>query len=116
MHWLALILAILSSVAANIALRAAVHGVNEVSFESVMRFVRSGGFALAVVACGLLFVSYVLAIRRIPLSIAYPVLTASSMVLVSVMSSAYFHDFVWSKERIAATAIILIGVVMLAKF
>jgi multidrug transporter EmrE-like cation transporter len=67
-----------------------------------------GGFCLAL---GL--VPYTIALRKIELSVAYPVMTTSVMVLVSLASIVFLHES-FTLAKAAGMAAIVCGVILLS--
>jgi multidrug transporter EmrE-like cation transporter len=113
-HWVALFLAIASSIGANIAVKRAVDGVQlEASWEGVKAVILEPWLWIALSFCGLLFFSYLYAIRGVPLSTAYPVVTSSAMIGVATAGSILFGEAVGLRGMVGI-GFVLVGLTLLA--
>ena len=83
--YLALVLAIAGNTIANIALKRAMLGVGTGSrTEAVLVLLGSGAFWLGLASAGVLLVSYLVAIRTLPLGASYATVTGTTIALLTV--------------------------------
>jgi multidrug transporter EmrE-like cation transporter len=106
-HWIALAAAICTSLAGQILLKSGATGEGNFiaqlfRFHTIVGLGLYGGAALL----------YIVALRRIPMSVALPC-TAASYV-VAVLIGHYFFGEALGAQKIGAIALISLGVVMLA--
>jgi multidrug transporter EmrE-like cation transporter len=106
--WLWLLVAIALNNVGNFLLRA----VSEAAGISPALFL-SGRFALAVVSFGLGFFFYVKVLSRLSLSVAYPVMVGTTMIVVAV-ASYWQIDTPLTVGQIAGTVLVLIGVTLVS--
>jgi multidrug transporter EmrE-like cation transporter len=106
--WLSLFATIALNCEANVMLR-------EVSAEVGMTpaLFASGPFLLAAISMGLAFVFYVMALSRLSLSVAYPVLVGSTMIVIALASYLRLGTPL-TPSQLAGTILVLIGVVLVS--
>jgi multidrug transporter EmrE-like cation transporter len=106
--WLSLFATIALNCAANIMLR-------EISAEIGMTtaLFSSWPFLLAAGTMGLAFVFYVVALSRLSLSVAYPTLVGSTMIVIALASYLRL-DTPLTPSQFAGTILVLIGVVLVS--
>jgi small multidrug resistance pump len=106
--WLWLFVTIALNCEANIMLR-------EVSAKVGMTptLFSSGPFLLATASMGLAFVFYVMALSKLSLSVAYPVLVGATMIVIALASYLRF-DAPLTVPQLAGTILVLIGVVLVS--
>ncbi|MEM9781141.1 MAG: hypothetical protein AAF899_01590 [Pseudomonadota bacterium] len=116
MTWLgyvAIAVAIGANVTANIALRHAVRAVEPGSPVAVALSLLANPLAwLGGISLALLLGSFLLAVRFLPLSLAYATVTASVIMLLSIFD-AVIGDAALGPLRLAGIAAIVTGVVLL---
>ncbi len=95
MKWLFVILGIVANTGASVLLRAAAPNAPANPVLALFRPL----VLVALASYGLAFVFYSLALTRLPLNVAYPVMTAGAVLLVGISASLFF------KEPLAPTAI-----------
>jgi small multidrug resistance pump len=105
--WLALSLAVLANVVANISLKFAVR---QASYDSsghfLVRFFMQTWTWIGLCAGVILLASYLLAIRDIGLGFSYAIVTSVALVLVTISAAIAFQ------ERMSLTTVIGIGLIM----
>ena len=106
--WLWLVATIALNCEANIMLRevSAKIGITPALFSS-------GPFLLATASMGLAFVFYVMALSRLSLSVAYPVLVGTTMIVIALASYLRL-DAPLTVRQLAGTVLVLAGVVLVS--
>jgi multidrug transporter EmrE-like cation transporter len=115
-HIVALIVALTANAAANLLIRAGMRGRGDELGDvgSALRGIVLNPLVLAGVALFAVNVlSYAYVLSRIPLSIAYPIMTSAGFLIVVTASSIFFHETL-DAVQIAGAVVILIGVGMVA--
>lgn len=111
--WGMLGLAVISNTGASLALKWA--SLSQYRIETISAppsLMQIGVLALALTCYGLAFLAYMLALREFPVSFAYPLITSSSVVLVSIAAIFIFHEPI-TLSIISGTLFILVGVFIL---
>jgi small multidrug resistance pump len=105
---MALCLAVLANLGANLALKLATSRVPDQSVtNSVATLLKQPWTWIGIVCAFVLFVSYVLAIREIGLGLSYAVVTTLTLVLVTVTAAFAFQ------ERLGLSTFVGIGLIIL---
>ena len=109
-----LMVAVVANLTTNFALKAAVRDLDTTSLATILGgLLRSywawGGFLSAAV----LLVSFMGAIRSLPLSTAYPILTALAIVTMTFIEWQY-QGVAISPLKVAGLALIILGVALVA--
>jgi multidrug transporter EmrE-like cation transporter len=87
----ALVLAIAANIGANAAWKSAVSSLSpRASESSLVQLLRNGYLWIGVALVAVLLVSYLVAIRQIPISVAYVAVSALAMVGLVVVDSTFF--------------------------
>lgn len=106
--FLALGLAILANVIANIALKQAMQSLEVDGLRSVvLGLLGSGAFWLGICSLAVLLSSYLFAIRLIPLGIAYAGVTSLTIALLTLWGMLYGAEQVGMLRLIGIAAVIL---------
>lgn len=109
LHWLALFAAIASSLVGQVLLKAGAEAAGAASFLSqLLRWQTVLGIGFY--GAGALL--YILALRKIPMSVALPT-TAVSYVVIAIIGWWFFAEPLGA-QKLAAIALIVTGVVLLA--
>lgn len=108
-HWLALATAIVSSLIGQVLLKAGAEATGAASFASQLLRWQT---LLGVGFYGAGALLYILALRKIPMSVALPC-TAASYVLIALIGWWAFAEPLGA-QKLAAIALIISGVVLLA--
>ena len=93
--WLWLLLAAIANVAANLLLKmAASTGSNSAQASAAAHsiFYRWGPLGLGIGLAGCLLVFYMMALRTMPVSLAYPIVTGSAMIGLALFSHVLFGE------------------------
>lgn len=114
-YWFALIVAIFANIFSNVAFKRAMEGASFESGGSLLRTVGHQpwiwlGLGTAVILLG----AYLFAIKRIPLSVAYPSVTGIAMVGIAV-SGVVFLGETFPPIKWAALAAVIGGVYVLSQ-
>ena len=111
MAWLALSIAVLANVIANVSLKLAAKAAFALSPERpLIAFIQQRWTWVGLCAAFVLLVCYLLAIREIGLGVAYATVTSSALVLITVAASLLLH------ERLSAWDALGIGLVIAGVF
>ena len=114
--WTALVLAIAANIGANTAFKSAVASLSPRADESLLQLLRNGNLWIGLALAAVLLVSYLVAIRQIPMSVAYLTLSALATVGLVVVDSTFFglklavHNFLGIGLVILGLALVLKGV------
>ncbi len=110
--WLYLVLAILCNSAANVLMKVAStsigHGLG------IRGMVQSGWVWLGLFLFGVALIFYLSVLQRMQLSVAYPIMTGTGFMLVTLASVLMFNETItWTK--ILGSGVILIGAILLTR-
>ncbi|HVM90323.1 MAG TPA: SMR family transporter [Verrucomicrobiae bacterium] len=110
-----LIAAFLLNAAGTVAVK--LHAERGFSFAgSPLAILSHNVFFLAGLACfGLNLVMYSLALAKLPVSVAYPVMTVASFILVNAFSYFYFRENI-NLVQVAGYLMIMTGIVLVVTF
>ena len=93
MKWLILVLGILSNASASVLIKFAVAPPRKFpSLADPIAALSNWPFWLGLSFYGLAFLLYALALTRLPLNVAHPVLTAGAIASVAISSYFIFHE------------------------
>ena len=93
MYWAALFVAVTANITANVALKISVLSVEATTpMETLLKVTQKPTFWLGILAAGVLFGSFVFALRQIELSIAYIFVSVSAIVGISLISLWLFDE------------------------
>lgn len=113
--WAALALAVTANVVANASLRQAMVSVNSDSNKSVfVQVLTQPSFWIGLVFAGILLLSYLAAIRNIPVGTAYAFTTSLAMVGIIVVEHRLFGTSI-STSKSAGIAFVALGVWLMTK-
>lgn len=111
-YWSALLLAVCANISANVALKLAVLGF---SGPLDIRATLTAPWAwVGVISCILLLGGYLIAIRGVELSIAYPIVTGLAMVGIAIMGHVLFAEAL-NLQKLVGIGFIIAGVVVLSQ-
>lgn len=113
MKWLILFLGILSNASASVLVKLAMtHPRTFPSLQNPMGALANWPFWLGLVLYGAAFLLYALALARLPLNVAHPVLTAGAIATVAVFSLLFFREpFHWTTA--AGIGLVIVGVALI---
>lgn len=111
--WIALALAVISNVTANVTLKyAMIYGGEKLANGDIIGFLKQPWPWIGGIACMVLLSSYLLAIRQIGLSTSYAVVTTLALVILAVFSAFLFGDKI-TFYKIIGMLFIVIGIVIM---
>lgn len=116
MHWLLLIVTIVLTAVANILLKyAAIHRQSEAVgvIATLWELATTPTLVIGITCLGLAVIAYAVALRGINLSVGYPVMTTSVVVLVTAFS-AIFYGEPFTLVKAVGTVIVICGVILLS--
>ncbi len=115
LHWGSLGVGLVLNATANILLKvAARNGDGVATARSLARLYTDGWLVAGIVSFALALAFYSFALTRIQLSVAYPTMTSLGLVLVFVASALWFGEAM-TAPKLAGAALIVLGVVLLAR-
>jgi small multidrug resistance pump len=111
--WGMLGLAVISNTGASLALKWS--SLSQYRIETISAppsLIQIGVIVLALTCYSMAFIAYMLALRAFPVSFAYPFITSSSVVIVSISAIFIFNEPI-TLSIILGTLLILVGVLIL---
>lgn len=113
MKWLILLMGILSNASASALIKVAVTPPRKLpSLTDPFAALSNWPLYLGLFLYGMAFILYALALTRLPLNIAHPILTSGSVAIVAVLSLFIFEEQL-SMINIFGIGLIIMGVVAL---
>ncbi len=118
-HWLLLLLTIVLTAVANLLLKYAAVNRQELGggrgiIANIWEIFTTPSLVLGIFCLGLAVIAYAIALRNINLSVAYPVMTTSVVVLVAIFSAIYFGEPV-TLVKAVGTVLVISGVILLSQ-
>ena len=116
-HWLLLLLTIILTAVANLLLRyAAINRQSEAKgiAANLLEIFTTPSLILGISCLGFAVIAYAVALRHINLSVAYPVMTTSVVVIVAACSAVFFGEPV-TLVKTVGTVIVICGVILLSQ-
>ena len=116
-HWLLLLVTIILTAVANISLKyAALHRQSEVKgiVANLWEIFTTPALIFGIGCLGIAVIAYAVALRNINLSVGYPVMTTSVVVLVAVFSAFFFGE-PFNVVKAVGTVIVICGVILLSQ-
>jgi multidrug transporter EmrE-like cation transporter len=108
-------LAVAGNTGASLALKWASQPARRVeNLTESFNLVNAAGLFIALSCYGIAFVAYMFALRSIPVSIAYPLITSLSVVLIIVFAWGFFEEPI-TPYSIVGTIFVLVGVFILMR-
>ncbi len=115
MAWIALSLGVVLNALANVLVKAGVSRIGATGgAEFVQAALRQPLLYLGITAFVLALGAYSFALSRLELSVAYPVMTSLGLIIVAAASIAFFGES-FGLKKLAGTALIIFGVVLLTR-
>ena len=112
--WMALGIAILANIGANLALKQAVDSMTKGTIgEMLFQLLQETNFWIGITLACLLFISYLIAIKQIPVSVAYVITTSLAMLGLIVVENM-FYGLTLNSSKIFGAIMIIVGVLLLA--
>lgn len=110
MKWVILILGIAANASASILIKFAVHPPRKLpTLADPLAAIQNWPFWLGLVLYGAAFLLYALALTKLPLNVAHPILTSGAIATVALFSFVVFREeFAWS--TLAGLTLVIIGV------
>lgn len=113
MKWLILALAVAFNASASIFVKLAVQSPRQMpTINNIFSWFSSGPLWLGLFCYGLAFIMYTIVLSKMPLNVAYPILTVGAIAVVAVASVIIF-DEKFSYFAMAGTMLIIAGVIMI---
>ncbi|MEO1608781.1 MAG: SMR family transporter [Pseudomonadota bacterium] len=111
--WLLLALAIVANVIANISLKIAAVSIKDVTdpLAIALRLATQAYFWAGLVSCGVLFLAFFFALRSVPVSLAYPIVTSLATVGLTVLDAMVLATPI-GLTRIIGIAFVLVGIAL----
>lgn len=115
MRWLVLIFAIVMNAVANILIKYGMVGGKE---EGLVNTLKARWFSLPVIGGIFCFAlalgAYSYTLSKMPLSIAYPIMTSSGLIIIGVVSWLVFKEVI-TLVQLVGFAFLIIGIWLVAK-
>ncbi|MGQ0457181.1 MAG: DMT family transporter [Hyphomicrobium sp.] len=113
--WLALTVCVIANIASNIVLKTlSQQAPQSLDMKTAVAIIWNPMLWLALVLTGIVFVSYFLAIRFLPLGAAYPMSTGLTAIGVTIAGSRFFGEPV-SLASLAGIALVVAGIAILSR-
>lgn len=112
--WGALALATGLNALANVLVKTASARAAGVSAPAAARLLVEPWFVAGVASFGVALVFYTLALSRLEISVAYPVLTGVGFLIVTLWAILHLHESL-TGLKLAGAALVLAGIVLLAR-
>ncbi|HQU09051.1 MAG TPA: SMR family transporter [Opitutales bacterium] len=114
MKWLILILGIASNAAASVLIKFAVHPPHKLpSLKDPLAALSNWPFWLGLTLYGAAFFLYAIALIRLPLNVAHPILTSGAIAAVALSAFIIFREpFPWT--TIVGILLVIAGVALIA--
>ena len=113
-YWLALLVCVAANVTANIAVKRAMDSTAlELSWEGARSVLMQPWLWLGCSLAGVVFLSYLYAIRGVPISSAYPIVTSAAAIGVAMAGNLLFGETIGWKGGLGI-GFVLAGLVLLA--
>ena len=110
MKWLILILGVLSNASASVLIKVAMSSENApIQLNNPLSIIGNLPLFFGVGFYGMAFIFYALALTHLPLNVAHPILTSSSIALVCIASVLFFGESL-STINIIGIFFIILGV------
>jgi len=116
--WAALSVAILANVVANLSLKQAVTSTSQASdskLSMLIELLYLKSFWVGIIMAGVLFFSYILALKQISVSSAYVIVTSLAMALL-IISERFILNTPVSSMKIFGVVLIITGVILVTKY
>ncbi len=114
MSWFMLIIAVVLNALANVLIKASVNRLNARRDASLLLATVTEPLLYAgVAAFALALVAYAMTLRRLELSVAYPLMTSLGLVLVAIVSWRWLGED-YNLRKTAGTILVVAGVVLLS--
>ena len=112
--WIAIFVAVVANVIANIAIKkTSQQAPADYPVELLLQIISSAWFWLFGIASGVLVLSYIYAVRGVPLPIAYSAVSGLALLLITLVSRYLFHSTLGFFDYVGM-ALIFLGVVALS--
>lgn len=110
--WYFLLLAVVANIATNFSLKTAVRAADTTSIKTVISSLITSPFAwMGLFFAGVLLTSFMVAIRLLPLSTAYAVLTALAIASMTLIEGLYQGESI-GMVKVAGLVLVVIGVTL----
>jgi len=116
-HWLLLLLTIILTAVANVLLKyAAINRQSEVKglVANLWEIFTTPALIVGISCLGIAVLAYAVALRNINLSVGYPVMTTSVVVMVALFSAFFFGE-PFTLVKTVGTVIVICGVILLSQ-
>jgi multidrug transporter EmrE-like cation transporter len=111
-YWIVLLLAVVLNALANVLIKAGVNRLGASGLAVLPAALGEPMLYAGVLAFAFALIAYAVALSRIDLSVAYPLMTSLGLLIVAVASWRWFGE-TYDARKIAGTLLILAGVFLL---
>ena len=84
------------------------------TYGPILGLIKNWPFTLGVALFGINVFVYALALSKIPLSIAYPVLSVGGLIIITAISALYFKETL-NTVQMVGMLLLIIGIVLIAQ-
>ena len=113
MAWILLCVAVASNVAANMFFKVAMVAFpGELEPNAILKFLLSPHLWLGATCCGVLLISYLMALRELELTISYAFVISLSLIGITALSPLLLGDGL-TLQRAIGVALVVVGLVLL---
>lgn len=112
-HWFALLLCVFANVSANMAFKHVMSGApGELKWQTLVGIATQPWLWFGFLMAGVVLSAYLYAIREVPISMAYPVVTSLATIGMAIAGSWLFGEILgW--RAIAGIACVMCGVLLI---
>jgi len=112
-YWIALFACLIANVSSNIAFKRAMDGTQiEASWNGLLSFIGQPWLWIGGVCAGTVLLSYLYALKGVPMSVAYPTVTSLATVGVAIAGHLIFGEALGARS-IAGIVLVVAGVSLL---
>lgn len=114
MNWLVLVLGVACNALASVLVKvAAMPPRSRLSLEHPLQALTNLPLVAGVASYGVAFLLYAIAVGRLPLNVAHPVLTCGAVAVVAISSVLVFHE-PFPVTRVVGIGCVLLGVALIS--
>jgi multidrug transporter EmrE-like cation transporter len=112
-HWLALLVCVFASVSANMAFKHVMSGApTELQWQTLIAVLLQPWLWFGFLMAGVILGAYLYAIREVPISMAYPVVTSMATIGMAMAGSWLFGE-VLEWQAVAGIACVIFGMLLI---
>lgn len=113
-HWMALLVSVAANISSNFAFKRFTEETAMTPAGGLQALLMKPWLWLGVACAGVVMLSYLFAIRGLPLSVAYPVATGLSAAGICLIGSYFFGETI-KLTSLSGIALIVLGVMLVSR-